>query len=67
MTKQYEIKSTTKFKKQLKKLRKQGILNDNALDEVINKLSKNELLPEKYNNHLLNPKRNRYMGMSYTT
>ena len=30
-------------------------------------LVNNELLPSKYNNHLLKPKSKRNMGMSYTT
>ena len=62
--KQYDVKLTTKFKKQLKKLQKQAYFDYNALNEVINILSNGELLPEKYNNHLLTPKSNRYMGMS---
>lgn len=67
MTKQYEIKLTTKFKKQLKGLQKQKILDISALDEIINMLSTNQLLPMKYKNHLLNPKKNRNMGMSCST
>ena len=67
MSKQYEVKLTTKFKKQLKIIRKQQNFNYDALDTVINMLSNNELLPKKYNNHLLNPKSKRYMGMSCTT
>ena len=66
MSKQYEVKLTTKFKKQLKIIRKQQNFNYDALDTVINMLSNNELLPKKYNNHLLNPKSKRYMGMSST-
>ena len=65
--KQYDVKLTTKFKKQLKKLQKQPYFNYNALNEVIKILSNGELLPEKYNNHLLNPKSNRYMGVSCIT
>lgn len=67
MMKQYEIKLTTKFKKQLKGLQKQKILDISALDEIITMLSSNQLLPMKYKNHLLNPKKNRYMGMSCAT
>lgn len=67
MKKQYEVKLTTKFKKQLKIVRKQSNFDYNSLDTVINMLSNNELLPAKYNNHLLRPKSKRYMGMSYTT
>ncbi len=67
MNKHFEIKLTTRFKKQLKTVRKQPNFNYNELDKVINLLSNNELLPEKYNNHLLNPKSKRYMGVSCTT
>ena len=67
MSKQYEVKLTTKFKKQLKIIRKQQNFNYDALDTVINMLSNNELLPKKYNIHLLNPKSKRYMGMSCAT
>lgn len=67
MMKQYEIKLTNQFKKQLKKLQKQPNFNYNALDEVINILASNDILPTKYRNHLLEPKRKRYMGMSCTT
>ena len=37
-----------------------------TLNEVINILASNQLLPAKYRNHLLEPKSNRNMGMSYT-
>ncbi len=56
MNKQFDIKLTTRFKKQLKVLRQQPNFNYDELDKVINMLSNNELLPEKYQNHLLNPK-----------
>lgn len=65
--KQYEIKVTNKFKKQLKRIQKQSNFDYNALDEVINILASNELLPTKYRNHLLEPKKKRNMGMSCTT
>ena len=67
MSKKFEIKLTTKFKKQLKTIRKQHGFNYDELDKVINILSNNELLPEKYNNHLLTPKSKRYLGMPCTT
>ncbi len=67
MMKRYEIKLTNKFKKQLKKLQKQSNFNYDSLDEVINILASNELLPAKYRNHLLEPKKKRNMGMSCTT
>ena len=55
--KQYEIKLTNHFKKQLKKLQKQPNFNYNALDEVINILASNDIFPSKYRNHLLEPKK----------
>lgn len=55
--KQYEIKLTNQFKKQLKKLQKQPNFDYNALDEIINILASNEPLPAKYKNHLLEPKK----------
>lgn len=67
MNKKFEVKLTTKFKKQLKVVRKQPNFNYDELDNVINMLSNNEVLPPKYNNHLLSPKSKRYMGMPRTT
>ena len=66
MNKKFEIKLTSKFKKQLKTIRKQPNFNYDELDKVINMISNNELLPEKYSNHLLSPKSKRNMGMSRT-
>ncbi len=65
--KQFEIKLTNKFKKQLKRLQKQKNFNYDALDEVINTLASNKFLSAKYRNHLLEPKKNRNMGMSCAT
>ncbi len=67
MNKRYELKLTTKFKKQLKVVRKQPNFDYNALDKIINMLANNEMLPVKYRNHLLEPKSKRYLGMPYTT
>ena len=64
--KRYEIKLTNQFKKQLKKLQKQPNFNYKALDEVINILASNDILPSKYRNHLLEPKKKRNMGVSCT-
>ncbi len=66
MKKQFEVLLTTKFKKQLKAIRKRPNFNYNELDKVINMLSNDEILPEKYQNHLLKPKSKRNMGMSCT-
>lgn len=65
--KQYKIKLTNKFKKQLKRLQRQSNFNYKALNDVINILSSNKLLPAKYRNHLLEPKKNRDMGMPCST
>ena len=56
--KQYKIKITTKFKKQLKKMASQPHFKQEKLEEVINLLSNNKQLPYKYKNHLLEPKDN---------
>ena len=65
--KQYNIKLTNRFKKQLKKIQRQSNFDHKALDEVINLLSTNQLLPAKYRNHLLEPRKNRNMGMPCST
>ena len=54
-------------KKKLKQLQKQPYFNYNALDDVINMLASNIILPRKYKNHLLKPKKNRHMGMPCAT
>ena len=48
----YEVKGTNKFKKQLKKVVKQG-KDINKLIEVLNILSNGDELDEKYQNHNL--------------
>lgn len=62
----YEIKITSKFKKDLKTIRKRNF-DINLLNEVVLMLANDIALPEKYNNHLLEPKSERCMGMSYKT
>ena len=64
--KKYEIKFTTIFKKQFKKIKANPNFKQAEFDNVIKLLSNNELLPLKYKNHLLEPKSNRYLGMSHT-
>lgn len=59
----YEIRRTNKFTKQYAKLLKQNHFKEDNFIKVLNILANGELLPEKYNNHLLMPKTNRYMGM----
>ena len=48
----YRIEVSNKFKQSLKKLRKGGI-NLKPINDVINILSKGEILPAKYKNHPL--------------
>lgn len=48
----YEVKGTSRFKKQLKKVIKQG-KDINKLIEVLNILANGEFLEEKYHNHKL--------------
>lgn len=63
----YTIKLTSKFKKDYKKMQSRQNFDRNAFIKVINMLANGETLPEKYNNHLLEPKSMRLMGMSYKT
>lgn len=67
--KKYIIKPTNKFKKCYAKLRKQANFEKTRaeLEIVLEKLSNNEILDQKYCNHLLNPKSKRNMGVPYTT
>lgn len=61
----YRIEYTTKFKKQYKKMIANKSYNENDFKTVVSMLANDEILPEKYHNHLLEPKSNRFMGMSY--
>ncbi len=61
----YYIKLTNNFKKSLDKMRKQKNFDENALNTVIELLANDEILPDKYRNHLLEPKSKRFMGMPY--
>ncbi|MDF9867039.1 mRNA interferase YafQ [Bacilli bacterium PM5-3] len=54
----YEIVSTSKFNKDLKLARKQG-LNLEKIGIVVDKLAQGEKLPSKYKDHLLS---GRYKG-----
>lgn len=62
----YEIKMTSKFKKDLKAVTKRN-LDIDLLNEVVLMLANDIPLLAKYNNHLLEPKSERSMGMSYKT
>ena len=63
----YKIQMTNIFKKDYKKMRSRNNFDENEFKKVIKLLSNGELLPEKYCNHLLEPKSGRSLGMSYKT
>lgn len=65
MKNKYEIKMTSKFKKDLKTVKKRNNFDIDLLNEVVEMLANDITLPPKYNNHLLEPKSKRFMGMSY--
>ena len=67
MKEKYDIQYTNKFKKQYNKLLKNSYFKKAEFEKVIVCLTNNEPLPDKYRNHLLNPKSKRSMGMSYST
>ena len=59
----YEIKRTNQFKKDLKTVMKRDSFDASLLNNVVEMLANDIQLPEKYKNHLLEPKSNRFMGM----
>lgn len=63
----YKIQMTNIFKKDYKKMRSRNNFDEEAFKTVLELLSNGESLPEKYCNHLLEPKSNRTLGMSYKT
>ena len=60
-----KIEMTNRFKKDYKRMRNRKNFDEKSFKDVVNILSNNEILPEKYCNHLLEPKINRIVGMSY--
>lgn len=60
----YEIKMTSRFKKDLKAIMKREFFDIELLNHVVEMLANDEILPQKYNNHLLEPKSKRIVGMS---
>ena len=66
MKNKYQIKFVNTFKKQYERIKNNPIFKQEEFNKVIEILSNNEIMPEKYKNHLLNPKSKRYLGMSYT-
>lgn len=63
----FKIKRTNKFIKQYTKMIKQKHFKEDEFVKVLSYLVNNEVLPTKYHNHLLEPKKNRNLGMSYST
>lgn len=61
----YKIEMTNKLKKDYQKMRSRNNFDEKAFKTVVELLANSEVLPEKYCNHLLEPKTNRIMGMSY--
>ena len=61
----YKIEMTNKLKKDFKKMKSRNNFDSKAFKTVVDLLSNGEVLPEKYCNHLLEPKTNRALGMSY--
>jgi len=62
----YKIVTTNRFKKDYARMRTRNNFNEKDFWSIITKLANDEVLPQKYRNHLLEPKKERYMGMSYT-
>lgn len=63
----YKILTTNKFKKDYKKMKSRNNFDEEAFITVVTLLANDETLPAKYCNHLLEPKSQRNMGMSYKT
>ena len=58
----YKLVQTTRFRKELKKIKKQYKEKAKAeFEYVVTTLLKGEKLPEKYRNHLLEPKSKRIL------
>lgn len=63
----YIIQKTNRFKKDYKKMKTRNNFDEKAFIEVVSMLANDKILPEKYCNHLLEPKSDRNVGMSYKT
>ena len=63
----YKIEMTNQFIKQYDKVSKQNNFKESEFIKILKMLINNDILPIKYNNHLLRPKSNRYRGVSCTT
>lgn len=68
MTKtKYKIEITNRFKKDYKKNKLRNNFNEKEFIKIITILANDEKIPDKYENHLLEPKNERNMGMPYKT
>ena len=63
----YRIEKTNRFKKDYKKVKSRNNFDEKEFIRVVTMLANGEILPEKYCNHLLEPKSERNMGMPYKT
>ena len=63
----YRIEKTNRFKKDYKKVKSRNNFDEKEFIKVVAMLANGEILPEKYCNHLLEPKSERNMGMPYKT
>lgn len=61
----YKIEKTNRFKKDYKRMKSRNNFDEQAFIKVITLLANDEILPEKYCNHLLEPRSERNMGMPY--
>ena len=61
----YKIIATTKFKKDYKKMKQRKNFDEKAFIEVVEMLANDIILPAKYHNHLLEPKKDRYLGVPH--
>lgn len=63
----FEIKRTSQFKKDLKRMMKRDVFDAAILNDVVEMLANDIELPENFRNHLLEPKSKRVMGMPFKT
>lgn len=63
----YKLSATNKFKKDLKLMKKRNNFDIVEFEKVIDILLKGDELPIKYCNHILEPKSERIIWMSYKT
>lgn len=61
----YGVRLTNKFKKEFENMKKRKEFDNDEFEFVVDVLRKGEQLPAKYKNHILEPKSERNLGMSY--